>query len=417
VTAGVLAGAGTTDGELDDRSGPVLARIAADAVEREADRRLPFQQVEWLREVGFGRIRVPREHGGLGATLPQFFRQLIELGRADSNLPQLLRGHFGFVETRLHHPDRDVRERWLQRVGSGVLIGNAQSEQGSASFWQNATTISPTPDGHGWSLSGRKFYSTGSLFADWIQTTATLDSDHSANVLVPTSAAGVSRIDDWDGFGQRLTGSGTTVFDGVEIHLDDVEIYPNGELPGSYLVAFFQLVHLACLAGIGRRAVDDVVEFVRARRRNLANPAFPSPQDDPQVQEVVGRLQAASFAAAATTMAAVDAVDVAVRATATCGASEEQLDAADVATFSAQAQVTDLVLGLVTQLFEVGGSSAVTERYGLDRHWRNARTLASHNPVVYRARIVGDHTLNGTSPREAIRRSWQDVQRLARGDR
>jgi alkylation response protein AidB-like acyl-CoA dehydrogenase len=396
--------------ELRDRFTPVFATIAAGAAEREADRRLPFEEVELLREAGFGRLRVPREYGGLGATLPQFFRLLIELGTSDSNLPQLLRGHFGFVETRLFHQDPESRERWLRRIASGVLVGNAQSEQGSQSFWQNATTIDPSLDGRGWRLSGKKFYSTGSLFADWIHTTATVDSEHSATVLVPTSASGVTRLDDWDGFGQRLTGSGTTVFDGVEIHLDDVEIYPNGQLPATHLFAFFQLVHLATLAGIGQRAVSDTVDYVRGRTRNLANPAFPSPKDDPQVQEVVGRVRSASFAAVATTLAAVDEVDAAVRALATRTATQELLDAADVATFSAQGQVIDLVLGLTTELFEVGGSSAVTDRLGLDRHWRNARTLASHNPLIYRLRTVGDHLLNGASPHGAIERTWQQAK-------
>jgi len=406
----VLDGVPTLE-ELSDRFAPVFARIAAAAPEREADRRLPFEEVEWLREAGFGKLRVPRAYGGLGATLPQFFRLLIDLGASDSNLPQLLRGHFGFVETRLFHDEPEVRERWLRRIASGVLVGNAQSEQGSSSFWQNATTISPSSDGEGWRLSGKKFYSTGSLFADWIHTTATVDSEHSATVLVPTSVAGVTRFDDWDGFGQRLTGSGTTVFDEVEIHLDDVEIYPNGEVPGTHLISFFQLVHLATLAGIGRRAVADTVEYVRGRTRNLANPAYPSPKDDPQVQAVVGRVQSASFAAVATTLAAVDAVDVAVRAHAAGTATPELFAAAEVATFSAQGQVIDLVLGLTSDLFEVGGSSAVTDRFGLDRHWRNARTLASHNPLMYRSAIVGDHALNGTSPHEAMRRSWQDVKR------
>jgi alkylation response protein AidB-like acyl-CoA dehydrogenase len=398
-----------SDEELTERFAPVFANIAAGAIEREADRRLPFEQVEWLRDAGFGKLRVPREYGGLGASVSQFFRQLIGLAEADSNLPQLLRGHFGFVETRLFHQDPDVRDRWLHRVASGVLVGNAQSEQGSNSFWQNATSISPAADGTGWRLSGKKFYSTGSLFADWIQTTATLDSEHSADVLVPTSAPGVTRIDDWDGFGQRLTGSGTTLFEDVEIHLDDVEIYANGELPATHLIAFFQLVHLATLAGIGRRAVADTVEYVRGRTRNLANPAFPSPKDDPQVQEVVGRLQSAAFAAVATTLAAVDAVDDVARAREAGTATQGQLDAADLATFSAQGQVIDLVVGLTSGLFEVGGSSAVTDRYALDRHWRNARTLASHNPAIYRARIVGEHALDHTSPSAVIRRSWQDV--------
>ena len=57
------------------------------------------------------------------------------------------------------------------------------------------------------------------------------------------------------------------------------------------------------------------------------------------------------------------------------------------------------------------GSSAVTDRFALDRHWRNARTLASHNPVIYRSAIVGDHALNGTSPSGAIGRSWQQARR------
>ncbi|MCW2784574.1 MAG: acyl-CoA dehydrogenase [Marmoricola sp.] len=400
-----------TDDELTELFAPVFAKIAEGAVDRDADRRLPFDEVEWLREAGFGRIRIPREYGGLGATLPQFFRQLIELGKADSNLPQLLRGHFGFVETVLVQPDPAARERWLRRLGAGIIVGNAQSEQGSRSFWENETTISAAaPAGTGWRLSGKKFYSTGSLFADWILTTVTLDAEHSATVLVPTSATGVTRIDDWDGFGQRLTGSGTTVFEDVDIHPDDVEIYANGEIPGTHLIAFFQLIHLATLSGIGRRAVADAVTYVRGRTRNLANPAIPSPKDDPLVQEVVGRLQSASFAASAVTLAAVDAVDVVVRAQAAGTATQDLYDDADAATFSAQGQVIDLVLGLTTELFEVGGSSAVTDRFRLDRHWRNARTLASHNPVMYRARIVGDQLLNGTGPSAAIQQSWQDVK-------
>ena len=64
---------GTSDEELTERFAPVFAKIAEGALEREAGRRLPFDEVEWLRQAGFGRIRVPREFGGFGATLPQFF--------------------------------------------------------------------------------------------------------------------------------------------------------------------------------------------------------------------------------------------------------------------------------------------------------------------------------------------------------
>ena len=398
--------------ELADRFEPLFAKIAKGALEREADRRLPSDEVGWLREAGFTKIRIPRSHGGLGASLPQFFRVLIDLAAADSNLPQLLRGHFGFVESRLIHPDAQVRDRWLRRIADGVIVGNAQSELANQSFWEHATTVTPARDSPfpSWRLTGRKFYSTGSLFADWIQTTASVDAEHSANVLVPASARGVTRIDDWDGFGQRLTGSGTTVFDDVEIHPEDVEPYDNGRFPQSSLAAFFQLVHLATLSGIGRAAVDDAAAFVRQRRRNLVDPEHPVPAADPLVQEVVGRVTGAAFAAEATTLAAVDAVEDVYQAQVVGRATDELFDRADAAVYGAQGQVIRLVLGLVTDIFEVGGASAVTDRFRLDRHWRNARTLASHNPVIYRDRIVGDHVLNGTSPSAAYALAWERLR-------
>lgn len=403
---------GITDAELRERFGPVFEEIALGAIDREADRGLPYDEVEALRAAGFGRVRVPVESGGLGATPPQFFRLLIALAEADSNLPQLWRGHIGFVESLLVHQDPKVRERWLRRISAGAVVGNAQSEQGNSSFWENVTTVHAAGSGDdaGWSLSGRKFYSTGSLFADWIQTTATLDAEHSADVLVPAGAPGVRRIDDWDGFGQRLTGSGTTVFEDVRIAPEDVEVHPNGAFRGTTLFAVYQLVHLATLSGIARAAVRDIIAFVHQRGRNLANPLYPQPRLDPQIQQVVGRVRSKSFAASATTLAAVDELDRVHRAQLGQEATAELFDAADLAVFAAQTAVIELVLDLTTEIFEVGGASAVTERFRLDRHWRNARTLASHNPVIYRQTIVGDAALNGTSPSEWITRTWQAVR-------
>jgi alkylation response protein AidB-like acyl-CoA dehydrogenase len=64
---------------------------------------------------------------------------------------------------------------------------------------------------------------------------------------------------------------------------------------------------------------------------------------------------------------------------------------------SAEAQVTliPLVLGAVDEAFETGGASIVSEKLDLDRHWRNARTLAVHNPAVYKQQAVGRFALTG----------------------
>ena len=42
------------------------------------------------------------------------------------------------------------------------------------------------------------------------------------------------------------------------------------------------------------------------------------------------------------------------------------------------------------------GASAVSETKRLDRFWRNARAVSSHNPVIFKQRIVGDWAINGT---------------------
>ena len=48
---------------------PIFTRIAESSVERERNRALPHEPIRWLKEAGFGAVRVPVEHGGGGASL------------------------------------------------------------------------------------------------------------------------------------------------------------------------------------------------------------------------------------------------------------------------------------------------------------------------------------------------------------
>ncbi len=43
-------------------------------------------------------------------------------------------------------------------------------------------------------------------------------------------------------------------------------------------------------------------------------------------------------------------------------------------------------------------ASGAVRHLGLDRHWRNVRTVASHNPLDYKAYAVGNYLVNGTTP-------------------
>jgi len=381
------------------RFAPLFAEIASGAAARDRDRELPWGAVRDLRAAGFGALRLPVEAGGSGLGFTEFFELVVELARADSNLPQLLRGHIAFVEQVLSSPPSATRERWLARLADGELVGNAQSEPGAAPFWRPETRFEQTAGG--WRVEGRKYYSTGSIFADWIYTSGAAGED-SVAALVRADGPGVERIDDWDGFGQRLTGSGTTIFTGAAVEDDDVTVYPRGERPPTTQAAVFQLVLLATLAGIGRRALDDTVEFVRGRTRSAFTARIQTPAQDPQVQQVLGEVAGLVFAARASVVAAAHAVEPVLELEREGTATPDDVARADVAVFTAQGVVVEQVLRATTDIFRVGGASATAEHRALDRHWRNARTVSSHNPEIFRARAVGGFLLSGRTPHEQL---------------
>lgn len=240
---------------------PIFTRIAQGAAEREQQRILPDEPIRWLKEAGFGTLRIPREKGGWGASLPQLSALLIELAQADSNLPQALRAHFAFVEDQLNQPDSAGRDRWFRRFLDGELVGSGWTEIGAVKLGEVNTRVTPTEGG--WRLDGEKFYSTGALYADWIDVFARR-SDTASDViaLVSTQQTGVVREDDWDGFGQRLTGSGTTRFTGARVETEHVYDFAQRF---RYQTAFYQHVLLATsralawrLSGMPRRASNIV---------------------------------------------------------------------------------------------------------------------------------------------------------------
>jgi alkylation response protein AidB-like acyl-CoA dehydrogenase len=374
---------------------PIFNRIAKDAVQREQSRELPFEAVGWLRDAGFGAVRIPQTYGGLGASLPQLFRLLVELGEADSNISHLFRGHFTFLEARLNDPHPVAQEFWFPKVIAGALIGYAMAERSEGT----GGTATLTKEEDHWIIDGTKYYSTGTIYADWI-VVAVLEQDERVSVAVPVTAKGVSRLDDWDGFGQRLTGSGTTKFDRVRVEDGSIiRRFSAADLnTHSYQKAFLQLVLLASLAGIGRAVLRDAIAFVQPRTRTFGVPGKSSPRQDPLVQRVVGRLASLAFAAEAIVEGVANELEFLAQAARDGRADEAAYVATEIKPFQAQQIVIDLVLSATTLLFEVGGASATSETRRLDRHWRNARTAASHNPAIHRERAIGDYYLNGTIP-------------------
>jgi len=384
----------------------VLAELATGAAARDVNHEHPYDLVQQLADAGFGRLRVPTEHGGYDIDLPTLAQLLAEAGAADSNIPQIFRGHFTTVEILRLERDETVRTHWLSRVGAGAVFGNAQSEP-SASTSESPSTGPTTTrmqrdDAGDRFVSGTKFYSTGARFADHIRVGVTDEDGRRTFVVVPARHDGVTHVDDWDGIGQRQTGSGTTLFEAVPVQEHgDIGRFKES-LRG--LDSFVQLVHLANLTGIARNLVAETVDAVRRRSRTSLHALSDNASQDPEVLGAIGRIETRRLTAETLLRHAAEVLEHAHRT-----GVEEDYERAYIVTSTAQVAMIEAVLDAGSGAYDALGSSAVRASAHLDRHWRNARTLASHNPVVYKPRVVGHYLVNGEAPASGYYRDRPSV--------
>ncbi|MCF1479556.1 acyl-CoA dehydrogenase family protein [Agrobacterium vitis] len=369
---------------------PVFAEIAEGSRQRDATRTLPRDEVARLKALKFGALLLPKDKGGLGATPLELLALLVELAEADSNVAQIFRAHFGLLGQLLDEPSNPWTRRCIDIIGSGEIISAAATEVGNAALGKFSTSIMQTNEGH--RLNGQKFHTTGALFSEWMTVSGLNNADEPIMALIKTTAPGTSIVDDWNGFGQRLTASGTAVFD--QVLLDDNDIAPSASR-WPFLTAFAQLAHLATLVGIGRAASSAIAGYVRSRKRTYSHAAASIASDDPQVLQLVGKVFANAHGGNLIVLSAADAYH---RAIAEGSKDRTEIGKLEVQIYQAQVVVHQLILDATTVLFDGLGASALSNELGLDRYWRNARAISSHNPVIYKERQIGDFAVNGSLP-------------------
>jgi alkylation response protein AidB-like acyl-CoA dehydrogenase len=183
------------------------------------------------------------------------------ISAADGSLGQIPQNHLYMVEAiRLGAKEEQKRDLFA-RVLAGDRFGNAFTEIGGKSPVDFQTRL--TRSGDGYRLDGQKFYSTGAIFAHVIVVVALDENDRTALVFLERATAGLQLIDDWAGFGQRTTGSGTTLFDAVTV--SPSQIVPHQDVfdrPTS-MGPVAQLLHAAVDVGIARAALADTLDFTR----------------------------------------------------------------------------------------------------------------------------------------------------------
>ena len=373
----------------------LLDYIAQEESRRERERILPYDIVDLIRQSRIGALRIAKADGGGGVSLRELFSVVIRLGTADANVAHILRNHFSVVERLILTPLSRQSRKWRDDVVGGALIGLATTELGSSQVGDIAPATTVTVDGDGYRLNGVKYYSTGTLYSDYVLVRVATADKRLATTIVPVKRDGVELVDDWNGSGQRLTGSGTTHFRNVRVEASELIVdAPHVGYGAAYSNTFAQLFLTAINAGIVAATRRDAAALVRQRARNFYYSPSLNPREDPILQQTVGEISSNAFAAESVVLAAADALDAASRV----GDSADPRYAHEAALRAAQAKIItdELAIRSGSQLFDAGGASATRTSDNLDRHWRNARTLSSHNPVTVKAQAIGALEINAT---------------------
>ena len=380
----------------DDAEALAVARrlagtFSAEAGKRDRERILPVAELDIFSQSGLWAITVPKAHGGADVSHETLAEILAIIASADSSIAQIPQNHFEILEVVRGAASDAQKELFYGLVLDGYRLGNAFSEFQGKNVESFETRLTGT--GGNYRLNGRKFYSTGALFAHLVPVVAIDDGGRIAVAIVDRDAVGLTVIDDWSAFGQRTTASGTVVLEDVVVPADRV-------LPG-YLVydrpspigAQSQLLHAAIDIGIARGAIATTIEFVRTQSRPWIDSGRDRASDDPYTIAAIGDLKIRLHAAEALLARAGRQLDATV-----ADVTDATIAAAKIAVAEAKVLSTDIAILAANKLFELAGTRATLEKHNLDRYWRDARTHTLHDPVRWKYHAIGQFYLNGVNP-------------------
>jgi SfnB family sulfur acquisition oxidoreductase len=364
---------------------------------RDQNRVLPAEQIIQFSQKGLGGIRVPHQYGGAfvsNKTLAHVFRIL---SKADANVGQIPQNQFGLLNFINITGSATQKQFIYAEILAGKRIANGGPEKNSKDTKTIQTTL--TLENGQYLLNGEKFYSTGTSFADWLAIRALHPDGHTVLAIIDRHASGVEIINDWNGFGQRTTASGTVKLHNViadpALFFDERIIADTPNVRGAYS----QLLQVAIDVGIAEAAFDDTLSSIR-KARPIIDAGVEKASEEHYTLQEIGKLNILLDAAI---LLLDDAAEYLDELDQIAEVSAEQAARASILVAEAKIYANDAALYISEKLLELGGSRASLSQHNLDQHWRNARVHTLHDPVRWKFHAIGDYYLNGTHP---ARHAW-----------
>ncbi|MGE8540519.1 MAG: SfnB family sulfur acquisition oxidoreductase [Acinetobacter sp.] len=360
------------------------------AVTRDAQRILPFEEIEAYSQSGLWAITVPKAYGGAEVSSYTVAQVIALMSGSDGSIGQIPQNHFYALEVLRNTGTEQQKQKLYAEVLQGARFGNALAEFKTKSASQKQTSITKTADG--FVVNGEKFYCTGSLFAHRIPTLVKDAEGREFLAFISRDSQGLELIDDWSGFGQRTTGSGTVKFNHVAVAAEDVIPFDTAFSEPTLVGPFAQIMHAAIETGIARAAFEETLVRVR-QARPWIDSGVDHATDDPLTKFELGRIIADVRASEVLLKQAGLSIDDARPNPTAENIAKASLDVAKV-----RAHSTETALKASSKLIELAGSRGSQRADGLDRYWRNARVHTLHDASRWKYYFIANYLLNGVLP-------------------
>ncbi|MEG0196453.1 MAG: SfnB family sulfur acquisition oxidoreductase [Acinetobacter sp.] len=379
-----------SDAEALEIAHALAEQFKSNAVQRDAQRILPFQEIEAYSQSGLWAITVPKQYGGAEVSSLTVAKIIALMSGVDGSIGQIPQNHFYALEVLRNTGTEQQKQKLYAEVLKGARFGNALAEFKTKNATQKQTAITPTE--HGFVVNGEKFYCTGSLFAHRIPTLVKDHENREFLAFIARESEGLELIDDWSGFGQRTTGSGTVKFNNVQVAAEDIIPFDTAFSQATLVGPFAQIMHAAIETGIARAAFEETLHRVR-QARPWIDSGVDQATADPLILFELGRIVADVRASEVLLKQAARSIDAAKPQPTAHNIAKASLDVAKI-----RAHSTETALKASSKLIELAGSRGSQREDGLDRFWRNARVHTLHDASRWKYYFIANHLLNGVLP-------------------
>ncbi len=351
----------------------VLAAIAGEAARHDREASFPFENFDLLHAEQLLGLTARVGDGGRDAGLRESADLVGAVGHACSSTALVLAMQLTHLKASTRGaswPDHLRASVGRSATRYGALINALRVEPALGTPARGglpATTARHTASG--WSITGRKIYSTGAPGLSWMLVWARTDEAEPrvGFFLVPASAAGVSIVESWDHLGLRATGSHDVLLQDVVVPLDhavDVRAPAEWKVPDPVQAAWNAVLIGALYTGVARAARDWLVAFLRDRApANLGAPLATLPR----MQEAVGAIEALLATNARLLESLADGHDRGAPApVAECGLIKTV--------------VAENAIAAVEQAVKLTGNHGLSRGNPLERHLRDVLCSRIHTP-------------------------------------